>query len=830
MKTKRLLPALVVAAGLALALLTGPAFALLVEVTPDQLAAGADAVIRGQVATTSSRWNPEHTGIVTDVTIRVTETWTGSVAAGASTIITIAGGEVPPVGMSVDDQPEFRTGEDVVVFLALRPEGGYGVFADIQGKLTVEGNELVSHAGLVYPLEAFRQATEQAAASPQGSVTFPEGAQGPPTADDNYWAYCGQKWFPGRLPYTWLLNSSGAPGSTFSDTQAACQTAMNTWICASGITTVYGGSTGSNATNHSDGLNVLAWEYGTLGSGTIALCTRIYWIDTNEIFEIDIQFNATHFTWSTSGSATAMDVQSLATHEIGHTLCLGDLYGGNDTNKTMYGYGYNGEFIKRSLHTADGLGAEWIYPHTRANFAAGTPAGWSNPLVPRNTADANGSYAPLPSILYGNTTSYVNLGVTNNGGDCASPQGTGYLNLDGEFAWSTWWSGVWNPGFTGGLWTNLGTWIRGGRHSLLHAWDTGEETLESNEGDNYYYWQYVWSPLVTSWGVPNVRPVPPDRGLLTYPNSDGQSFTRGSSLAWVASVVGLNAGDDYDLYLYDDFVSSTSGFSNLRGSSAYGGNAVDFVVGHWSGTPTTVYPAEIRYATTAAGYYTSDQTDSYGRYAVEVGSWPGQYLADYRLTDMYEAYLTAGVTYYFHLARTSGTADIGFTIFPSTAGGIYGAGSGQGYSWWIDDATDALEFTPTNSGWHPVVVYRSSGLDPWGLTYDFSWDLAAADAPDVPDGQATAARWSFSLPVPNPTSEGTRLRFELPSEGPVRLNLYDAAGRQVRGLVAGTLPAGAHEALWDGKNSEGHRVAAGVYWARLEATGRSEVRMITVVQ
>jgi flagellar hook assembly protein FlgD len=49
----------------------------------------------------------------------------------------------------------------------------------------------------------------------------------------------------------------------------------------------------------------------------------------------------------------------------------------------------------------------------------------------------------------------------------------------------------------------------------------------------------------------------------------------------------------------------------------------------------------------------------------------------------------------------------------------------------------------------------------------------------------------------------------------------------VRTLVGGTLEAGEHSARWDGRDDGGHEVAAGLYFAKLEAGGNARtVRIV----
>lgn len=73
--------------------------------------------------------------------------------------------------------------------------------------------------------------------------------------------------------------------------------------------------------------------------------------------------------------------------------------------------------------------------------------------------------------------------------------------------------------------------------------------------------------------------------------------------------------------------------------------------------------------------------------------------------------------------------------------------------------------------------------------------------------------------VPNPAVEGADIRFVIPREGWARLVLYDIAGRRVRTLTEGTLPAGPHAVNWDGRNDKGAPLPSAVYFAR---AGESE--------
>ncbi|RPJ47323.1 MAG: T9SS C-terminal target domain-containing protein, partial [Candidatus Latescibacterota bacterium] len=83
---------------------------------------------------------------------------------------------------------------------------------------------------------------------------------------------------------------------------------------------------------------------------------------------------------------------------------------------------------------------------------------------------------------------------------------------------------------------------------------------------------------------------------------------------------------------------------------------------------------------------------------------------------------------------------------------------------------------------------------------------------------------------PNPFNPSTRLRFDLPERAAVRLVVYDVAGRAVRVLVEETLGAGSYEETWDGRTEQGEDAASGVYWARLDAAGRTETTRLSLVR
>ena len=86
-----------------------------------------------------------------------------------------------------------------------------------------------------------------------------------------------------------------------------------------------------------------------------------------EIIEFDILFDI-DFTWGDAGPTDedelcilVMDLQNIATHELGHGLGLGDLYDSSASEETMYGYSTEGETKKRTLDIGDIAGIQKLY-------------------------------------------------------------------------------------------------------------------------------------------------------------------------------------------------------------------------------------------------------------------------------------------------------------------------------------------------------------------------------------------------------------------------------------------------------------------------------------
>jgi hypothetical protein len=95
---------------------------------------------------------------------------------------------------------------------------------------------------------------------------------------------------------------------------------------------------------------------------------------------------------------------------------------------------------------------------------------------------------------------------------------------------------------------------------------------------------------------------------------------------------------------------------------------------------------------------------------------------------------------------------------------------------------------------------------------------------------AAAPKFVLYQNYPNPFNPRTVIPYYLPEDGPVRLVLFDVSGRAVYQETHSMQFAGAHEAVWAGRDNAGRPVASGVYFYRLEAGGRQLTRRMVLTK
>jgi matrixin len=170
----------------------------------------------------------------------------------------------------------------------------------------------------------------------------------------------GAKW---KTLESWVVDDSGAPitgMTTHLDADVA------TWESAAGADVFGGGSTDRSydaVTSTVDGRS--GAEFGPIADPGVIAVTYTWGVfggppKDRELVEWDMVFDSDSFAWDTGGSATAMDFDNIATHELGHAMGLGHP-SSTCTEETMYAYASLGETKKRDLNAGDIAGINGLY-------------------------------------------------------------------------------------------------------------------------------------------------------------------------------------------------------------------------------------------------------------------------------------------------------------------------------------------------------------------------------------------------------------------------------------------------------------------------------------
>lgn len=102
---------------------------------------------------------------------------------------------------------------------------------------------------------------------------------------------------------------------------------------------------------------------------------------------------------------------------------------------------------------------------------------------------------------------------------------------------------------------------------------------------------------------------------------------------------------------------------------------------------------------------------------------------------------------------------------------------------------------------------------------------------DAIEGTAgTRYRFAIRRPQPNPSTGVSEIGFTLARRSRAAIQIVDAAGRRVQSIELGYLDPGPHQARWDGRDSRGHAVSSGRYFAALRAGAETARVPLTLVR
>ncbi|MBS1786152.1 MAG: hypothetical protein JST85_00415 [Acidobacteria bacterium] len=109
----------------------------------EELARSSTDVFHGQILSTQTSWNPNHTRIYTGVDVRIQESFKGAARQGDTVRIVQLGGEKDGFKTDYAGRPEFSAGESVVLFTTRTRNHELTVVGLKQGKMRVNGQSVI---------------------------------------------------------------------------------------------------------------------------------------------------------------------------------------------------------------------------------------------------------------------------------------------------------------------------------------------------------------------------------------------------------------------------------------------------------------------------------------------------------------------------------------------------------------------------------------------------------------------------------------------------------------------------------------------------------------
>jgi hypothetical protein len=101
----------------------------------------------------------------------------------------------------------------------------------------------------------------------------------------------------------------------------------------------------------------------------------------------------------------------------------------------------------------------------------------------------------------------------------------------------------------------------------------------------------------------------------------------------------------------------------------------------------------------------------------------------------------------------------------------------------------------------------------------------------ITDGDPEIGKFSLSQNHPNPMRNSTRISFSLaPEANDAKIVIYNVKGQLVKELECRTSNLGFGEATWDGTDMNENLVPSGIYFYKLESSGKAITKKLLLLR
>ena len=328
-------------------------------------------------------------------------------------------------------------------------------------------------------------------------------------------------------------------------------------------------------------------------------------------------------------------------------------------------------------------------------------------------------------------------------------------------------------------------------------------------------WTIVGPLGTTNWSVStsaNAGGTPPELNMTWTPSFTGVSKLR-------SEVIPLpdNQVMDYSFNFYLDWYANPSGIVSV--DVTYDGGATTSNLYTVSDPTGNVGPIVVSgsFTTPATGASNTQLEITYNGYSFNIDDiyWDNiclEYVVPVELTNF--SALVNGTAAELKWTTATETNNRGFDIERMNNNGVF---EQIGFVPGFGTTTEPKSYTFTDSKLNAGnYSYRLKQVD-----FDGSFSYSNVIDVEV----VTPSTFSLEQNYPNPFNPSTTIRFSIPVETDVRLNVYNALGQVIAEIVNERLKEGYHEVNFDATD-----LTSGIYFYRLEADKFVDVKKMIIIK